>query len=142
MRCPIETREQELLLEYCSGTLDRERAAHVREHIGTCRVCGEFTARQAAVWRALEGWDAPAVSPGFDQRLYARIGKEVSWWDLALRPLGVLVERSPRPAGVRVPESAQVDVASPDQVERALDDMEMLREFNGMVRPDTADPKM
>ena len=36
----------------------------------------------------------------------------------------------------------QAEPLRPDQVETALQDMEMLREFNGLVRPDPADSKM
>ena len=162
MKCPIETREHELLVAYGAGTLDKEGAAKLEEHIGTCPGCRQVVREQQAVWQALDRWEAPAVSPDFDRRLYRRIQNEVSWWDLATRPFrpllargglpvaaavcamivaGVLIER---PEGVTapVPESAQVEAASPDQVERALDDMEMLREFNHLVRPDAGEPRM
>ena len=48
-----------------------------------------------------------------------------------------------RPAAmptVPAPRSAQVEALQPEQVEHALDDMEMLREFNHLV-PDNADPE-
>ena len=50
-----------------------------------------------------------------------------------------------RPAAVppaNSPESAQVDVVPPDQAEHALQEMEMMREFNRLVHPDAAEPKM
>ena len=163
MRCPVEQGEQELLFEFCSGTLDTDRAASLRDHIAGCPACRELEARQRTLWQALDNWEAPPVSAGFDHALYGRIRNEVTWWDLALRPfrplfarqglavavaacltiiVGVLIERPAAvPAGA-VPESAQVEIASPDQVERALDDMEMLREFNHLVPADAGGPKM
>jgi hypothetical protein len=46
-----------------------------------------------------------------------------------------------RPAAP-VEESAQVETLQPDQVEHAVDDMEMLREFNHLVRAGNAASKM
>jgi hypothetical protein len=40
-----------------------------------------------------------------------------------------------------LPQSAQVEALRPDQLQSALDDMEMLRQFNQLV-PDSAAPKM
>jgi hypothetical protein len=54
---------------------------------------------------------------------------------------GLLLNRPAAIPPAVAPESAQVETLQPDQVEHALDDMEMLREFNHLV-PDTADPKM
>src|ERR1044072_2671609 len=86
MTCPRETVESaELLLAYSTGKLNSERAAAGEQHIGICPVCGEFVARQQAVSKALGAWQAPAVSADFDRRLYQRIEKEVSWWDLLIR---------------------------------------------------------
>ena len=163
MRCPIESREPEILLAHGSGTLDAGRAAELREHLAVCRACRELAAGQQAVWQTLDTWEAPPVSPDFDRRLYSRIDNGVSWWERVTRPLrplfarqglplaaaaclmiaiGVVVERPARVAPVQPPESAQVEAVSPDQVERALDDMEMLREFNHLVRPEAGEPTM
>lgn len=164
MRCPIETQEHaELLLAYCSRSLDAERRAKLEEHMRGCPSCREFVGGQKAVWEALDTWEAAPVSMDFDRRLYQRIQQEVSWWDLLMRPFRPLLLRQGLPiaatAGLVVmaalmfqqpanvsrstaPESAQVEAMPPEQVEHALDDMEMIREFNRLVRPDTAEPKM
>jgi hypothetical protein len=46
------------------------------------------------------------------------------------------------PARTQTPLSAEVDTIQPDQVQHALDDMEMLREFNHLMRSDAAKSKM
>ena len=128
-----------------------------------CPSCREFAAGQRAVSEALDTWEAPPVSLDFDRRLYRRIQQEVSWWDLLMRPFRPLLFRQGLPiaataglvlvAGLmfqhpsNVPQSpasqsAQVEAMPPEQVEHALDEMEMIREFNRLVRPDTAEPKM
>jgi anti-sigma factor RsiW len=163
MRCPIETQANtELLLAYCSGTLDGEGTARLEEHMGDCPACREFAGGQRAVWKALDTWEAAPVSGDFDRRLYQRIQREVSWWDLLLGPFRPLLFRQglpvaataglvlmagllfQHPANVRpsaAPESAQVEGLRPEQVEHALDEMETMREFNRLVHPDSADPR-
>jgi hypothetical protein len=164
MRCPIETQENaELLLAYCSRSLDAERTAMLQEHMRDCQSCREFAGRQKAVWEALDTWEAAPVSPDFDRRLYRRIDQEVSWWDVLMRPFRPLLFRQglpiaataavvlvagllfQHPANIQrsaAPESAQVEAMPPDQVEHALDEMETMREFNRLVRPDSTEPKM
>jgi anti-sigma factor RsiW len=163
MRCPIETQESvDVLLEYASGKLDATRTEILEQHLRECAACREFSEGQKAVWIALDRFEAPPVSAGFDRALYQRIDREVSWWDLLLRPFRPLLLRQglplaaaigllivagviERPAAVApapVPVSAQLDVVPPEQAEHALQEMEMMREFNLLVHPDASDPKM
>ena len=164
MKCPIETRENaELLLAYCARKLDVETTAMLEGHIRVCPACREFADGQQTVWKALDAWEAAPVSADFDRRLYQRIEAEVSWWDLLMRPFrpllfrrglpiaaaagllivaGMMLERPAAVPPANSPESAQVDVVAPDQAEHALQEMEMMREFNSLVHPDAADPKM
>lgn len=164
MNCPIETQESaELLLAYCSRKLDPATAAILEDHIEICPACSEFAANQRAVWQALDAWEAAPVSADFDRRLYQRIEKEVSWWDMLIRPFrpvllrqglpitalagvvlvaGVLLERpAVMPAPPR-PESAQVETVAPEQAETALQEMELMREFNTLVHADSSSPKL
>jgi anti-sigma factor RsiW len=156
MKCPIETRESpELLLDYIAGKLDSESAAPLERHIGICPACRAFAAQQSAVWQALDAWEAAPPSAGFDRRLYARIEKEVSWWDFLVRPFRPLLVRQALPAAAALgvvlmavamlrppgapprpfPEtSAAVEPAQAEQVEHALDDMEMLSDIRREVR--------
>jgi anti-sigma factor RsiW len=167
MRCPIETPEgKELLLAHSTERLEAGRSALLDEHIQACPACRAFVAAQDAVWSALDAWEAAPVSADFDRRLYERIEKEVSWWDLLIRPFRPLMMRQglpiaaaavvllvagflmQRPGGISlssVPESAEVETAAPvaqEQAEHALQEMEMMREFNSLVRPEAGDPRM
>jgi len=149
-----------LLLDYAAGKLAQETAANVEDHLETCSACAEFVRGQRAVWQVLEGWEPAPVPLDFDRRLYARIERQASWWDRIAAPVfrhavpiaaaagvmilaGLLLERPPQriPAASRQ-ESAQVEALAPDQVAAALDDMQMLREFNSLVHADNAAPRM
>ena len=164
MKCPIETRENaELLLAYCTRELDAESTAVLEQHMEICPACREFSSGQRAVWEALDAWEAAPVTPDFDRRLYRRIDREVSWWNLLVRhftpalvrqglPIaaaaglvvmaGVLLQRPASAPPAAQPQSAQVEALQPDQVDHALDAMHMLGEFNYRVRGDAADSKM
>lgn len=164
MNCPIQTQENpELLLAYSAGKLDAQHRAMVQAHLEACADCREFAGGQRKVWEALDAWEAAPVSLDFDRRLYERIEKEVSWWDLLMRPFrplmlrqglpvaataalvlaaGLLLQRPVTVAPKAAPQSAQVESLAPEQVESALDEMEMMREFNRLVRVDAADPKL
>jgi anti-sigma factor RsiW len=146
----METRDHtEQLLDYCSSKLPPQATAILERHIDGCPACQEFVARQRAVLEALDRWEASPVSADFDRRLYARIDNDAPWWHALLRPLtvrwnvvasaaGVFVLLGAglllnRPAAVKPakPDTAQVQ---PEQVERALDAMDMLAEFDSHVK--------
>ena len=161
MNCPMESGgNSEHLLDYAAGRLKPGARAQMQEHVAACPVSREFAGGQRAVWQALDAWEPAAVSMDFDRRLYARIERHVSWWTRLTRPLNPLFRHAVpvvaaagvvitaglllnRPAAVpAAPEhSAQVEVLQPEQVEHALDDMEMLRELNHLV-PGNAAPRM
>jgi hypothetical protein len=161
MNCPIENRESaEILLAYCARKLDAGSMAILEEHIRICPACREFAEGQQLVWHALDTWEAAPPSPDFDRRLYARIEKQVSWWDVILRPFRPLLVRQglpiaaaagvvimagvllDRPAGLSpgsLPQtSANVEAVAPDQAEPTLQEMEMMRELNRLVHPENA----
>jgi anti-sigma factor RsiW len=163
MSCPMENRESEVLLAYCAGSLEATRSAMIEEHMRACPACREFAEGQQAVWKALDGWEAAPVSEDFNRRLYARIEKEVSWWDLILRPFRPLTMRHGLPiaaaAGVVImagflldrpaamnpaaPQtSAHVESVASEQADQTLSEMEMMRELNRLVHPEGADSKI
>jgi anti-sigma factor RsiW len=164
MKCPIESREaEEIFLAYASGRLDAPAAGNLEQHIAGCPACRGRAQGQQAVWRALDGWDAVPLSPDFDRRLYRRIESEVCWWDRLfwpVRPLlerrgmalaaaasliviaGLLLNRHPADTPVAAPDAQQVETLQPDQVERALDDLEMLGRFNRSLRAGETDSKI
>ena len=154
MKCPSESKEHtELLLARCAGKLDPETTMQLDRHLSACPACREFQTRQQAVWQALDAWEVQPVSADFDRRLYRRIEEQAqsSWWSRWMRPsfpsglwsrgvplaatagllllAGMILER---PGKVVAPEDlagVRVESVQPDQVERALDDMEMLRQI-------------
>jgi hypothetical protein len=96
----------------------------------------------------------------FNRRLFARIEQApTSWWARLTGQMmhhavpvaaaaGVMILAGLtllRPAATPIAppqESAQVETLGPEQVQSALDDMEMLRDFNHLVRPDKTEPRM
>ena len=98
----------------------------------------------------LDLWDAPAVSADFDRRLYRRIEERARWWDFLFRPqrlvpvaaaAGLVIAAGlwvggPGTPALNVPRTAAVDVLPADQADQALQEMEMMQEFNRLVRSD------
>lgn len=158
MKCPVECHENsDLLLAYCSRTLDPETAEILEAHVARCPACAEFAAGQRAVWEALDAWEAAPPPADFDRRLYRRIGERVSWWERMSRPLrpvlarqglpiaaaacllvvaGILLERPASIPGDAAAGSPQVEGVQPDQVEHTLEDIEMLRQLQILSRGD------
>ncbi len=161
MHCPLETHEgPALLLAFSSGRLEPESTVRLQLHLEVWPGCRRFVEDQTAVWRALDSWEAPPVSADFDRRLYQRIEQQVSWWDLLIqlfRPLihsrslpiaaaagvlimaGVLLDRPVVAPATPPQQSAQVEALQPDQVEHAVDEVEMLNQFNHLMRSEPAD---
>lgn len=149
MDCPIRTQENtDWLLDYSAGRLDRERAALMARHVETCQECARFVEGQQRVWNALSEWEVDPVSAGFDRRLYRTIETQpVSWKDRLFRPLGPfwrpviplaaacllivvgVALHAPQATMTTVPSQAAVEKIEAEQVERTLDDMQMLREL-------------
>jgi anti-sigma factor RsiW len=152
MRCPVESQEDaSLLLDYCARKLDPDAAALLERHMKACPACREFQGGQQAVWNALDEWEAVPVSAGFNRRLYSRIDSEASapWWSrllatmqsrrwkpalplaaacLVLVAVALFDTPSPPPAAPGSP--VRVEMVQVDQMERALEDLEMLRQFD------------
>jgi hypothetical protein len=158
MNCPIRNTETtELLLDYCAGKLPLGTTAELERHIESCVDCQAFTQAQQQVWTALDDWDMGPISGDFDRRLYARIAEDQkpSWWQwiagkLDWRPalsigaacaaVAVLLfinapGNAPAPVRPTAPppaylENTRVDSIEPEQLERALDDLEMLKQLS------------
>jgi len=163
MSCPFEMRERsDLATALAAGRLEAERAQDFERHVQGCGACRKAVEGQRALWRALDGWSAPAVSTDFNRRLYARIENDASWWDTVLRRMralaevrglpvvasaagvvllaGLLLQQTGAPPVAGNPESAEVVAA--EQAESAVADMEMIREFSALVRSDSSQPRM
>jgi hypothetical protein len=50
--------------------------ASARAHIATCAVCAQEFASLEATFAVLDTWNAPAISPYFDQKLAVRLREE------------------------------------------------------------------
>jgi len=165
MNCPLETRgTTELLVAYSSRGVDAAETVSLEKHLADCPACREFVSSQRAVWQALDLWEAAPVSADFDRRLHQRIAQQVSWWERAfgpLRPLlayrgipiaaaatllvaaGVLLDRpSTPPAPPPRTAAVQVDTLQPEQVVKALDEMDALSQFNHSLKADDSEPRM
>lgn len=152
MRCPIESQEDAaVLLDYCARTLDAATAALLERHIEICPACQTFQQEQQAVWRALDDWETSRVSPDFDRRLYRRIEAEAAtpWWTrmgslswvswkpavplaaICLTLVAAAIFDSP--AELPSPDTrgqVRVETVQVDQMERTLEDLEMLSQFD------------
>ena len=162
MKCPMESEEnRDLLLEYGTGEPGSPGRVAFERHLEDCSACRGFVAGRRTVWAALDEWEAPSISADFNRQLHQRIAQEISWWDRLFRPLrpllawnglpvaaaaglvftvGVMFER---PAGVTPQaETTRVDVLQPEQVVNAIEDLEMLDNFDRGVRADAARPQL
>lgn len=127
----------DLLIGYLERTLPAEDRSALEQHAASCADCRGLL----AVQQILEE-EAPEVSSDFDARLYARIHQEEtrwSWWRRWLwRPLVPLAAASAilaailwvRTPGSEVPaddvKQASADRMEIEQLEQALDDLELL----------------
>jgi len=153
MNCPQVSNQREIVLDYCAGALDRDRATEFEQHIEHCGDCREAVSEQRRVWETLDHWIAPAVSGNFDARLYARIANEAAapawrrwlrgiippvapfaFWKpavslaaaCAVLTVGLMVHapKPAQPAAQAGPaQAAQVDI---EQVANALDELDVL----------------
>lgn len=144
------------LLAYCAGRLDAATARTLERHMDACSACAAFRDSQSAVWNALDAWEAPPVSADFNRKLYARIAAENAmpwyrrWLDI-VRPvfaqpaLPLTIAALVVAAGFQLDHPAQVgqaprdrvaattirvSVTEAEQVEKTLEDLEMLRQFD------------
>jgi anti-sigma factor RsiW len=152
MNCPIRNEETaDLLLAYTARRLDPARTAVLEDHMNGCTQCAEFRAGQDLVWQALDAWEAPAVTPDFNRRLYQRIETEAAapWYKrLFATPLAMWKPAIPlaaaclvivagfvldHPVATTAPNATpaiRVSVAEAEQVESALDDLQLLRQLD------------
>jgi hypothetical protein len=107
-----------------------------------CGECRQAAALQNHVWAALDQWPATRVSPDFDRRVLQRIGAleqpgRRMWRALvpvgacaAMATLFLLNQSDQTPLPPRVQIAPQIE-----QVEHALDDMDMLSQLGVAVAP-------
>lgn len=148
MHCPLQVTERaELATAYCAGKLDAEATIDFARHLETCESCRACVAAQKTVSEKLDAWETPEISPGFDRSLHQKIEAEYgSWWSRLLgsglgplpRPLlplavacaVVLVALLLQPSRNASAPPARVESVDIEQVERVLEDLEMLQQLN------------
>ena len=152
MNCPIRNEETaDLLLAYTARRLDPVRTATLESHMDVCTQCAEFRAGQELVWQALDAWEAPPVTPDFNRRLYQRIEIEATapWYKrLFATPIAMWKPVIPLAAAcmlvvagfmldhpvntIPAPNASPAihSVAEAEQVENALDDLQLLRQLD------------
>ena len=149
MQCPKQNgNAAELMIAYVAEALEPVTQIALERHMAECADCRELAAQQKAVWDALESWKPVLISPDFDQKLYARIAREEQrgWWhrvtggnwSWAFRPampvaaacvalIAAFLIRGPLSDYDSTPQvQPQVSI---EQVERALDDVELLKQL-------------
>jgi anti-sigma factor RsiW len=153
MNCPLQTQDTtELLIDYTAGRLDAAKTASLRLHIETCSACADFSAKQAAVWHALDAWDPTPVSMDFNRRLWQRVDAAAAdpWyrkiydsarfsnWQPAFPLLAAILLMA---AGFLLDHRAEkahvpgVSGFEADQVEETLDDIQLLHQFDSIAVP-------
>ena len=135
--CPTE----DVLLDYVAGSLTAAQVAAFKRHAKECSRCDALVASQAVVWRSLDEWKPAPVSAGFNRELWRRIDAEAaesSWtarlhfWKqlaplaalLALVVTGFLMDHHSQPQVT--PAAVAVSASEADQLERTLDDLQLL----------------
>ena len=154
--CPLENgNAAELIVAYGAGTLAAETKEAFERHLSACANCREMASAQREVWSALDAWTPAAISSNFDEKLYQRIAMEEqgTWWQRVLRAnwswrpampaaaacaalIAAFLLRSP--ANLSTPQSPNQPKLQIEQVEHALDDIEMLKKLGVESATDTA----
>ena len=154
MQCPFENGNgAELIVAYGARTLAPAEEAAFENHMSSCARCREMAAAQRVVWSALDEWTPEPISANFDERLYQRIAAEEqgSWWQRLLhanwswRPavpvaaacaVMIAVFLIERPAHTSLTKSQSQPEVRIEQVQRALDDIEMLKQLGVASAPE------
>jgi len=159
--CPLLSEETKaMLLDFAAGRLHRTRAERIARHAAHCEACVDFIAGQATVWSALDEWELAPVSSSFNRRFWSRMAESdrAPWyvrladslrfggWKPAI-PVAVAVlliaagflmdHRNVVPATQRG-SGTGVSVIEVDQMERSLDDLQLLKQFDTTVTDATA----
>src|SRR5579871_3685689 len=141
---------EELIVGYTARTLAPEEEIAFERHLESCARCRQMTAQQGAVWSALDAWRPPRISADFDRKLAQRIAQAQSLSPLAVfrnwiwRPALPLAAVSGLLIGMFLLKhddwsshaiDSRPSIGIEQQVEHALDDMDMLKQIGADVSP-------
>ena len=154
MICPLLSEDSmAVLLDYSAGRLDQTQTALFERHVESCESCAAFLGEQTSLWQTLGEWETPPVSLDFNRRLWRRIDglRSQPWyrrfsasvrfggWKPAI-PLaaGVFVvaagfmmdHRGLTPVSPSAAAGGGVSVIEVDQVEKTLDDIQLLKQLD------------
>jgi len=163
--CPTE----DVLLDYTAGCLDPAQAVLFERHADKCARCAELRAAQAAVWRSLDEWKPAPVGGGFNRELWRKIDADAeqaySWrrslaaatqfgfWKraaplavaVALVVTGFMLDHSAGRRGTpqtNTPGTVVLTASEADQLERALDDIQLLGDVDAASAPAKPDSNL
>jgi hypothetical protein len=133
----------------------------VLAYLETSPECRAMYEQQQAVWETLDLWEPAEPSAGFDRDLYRKIDQSAhnelaslwgwlsrpSEWLVTVRPslaaalaallliAGAIVSYQPRRGAEAVAAQLPAEIGSEyvEQMDQALDDIEMLADFEGLV---------
>ncbi|HKD06430.1 MAG TPA: hypothetical protein VKB79_11060 [Bryobacteraceae bacterium] len=155
-KCPLLSEETPAaLLDFAAGRLDGICAEQLARHSAHCEACADFIAGQAAAWSALDEWEIEPVSSAFNRRFWARAAEldRIPWylrladavrfggWKPAIPvaaavlviAAGFLMDHRDAVRTTRTGAGNGVSVIEVDQVERSLDDIQLLKQFDTTV---------
>lgn len=153
-QCPMQNENAEILLSYCARSLEPAQAARLEQHLTVCAECRAWAEEQQAVWAAMDAWEAEPFSADFDAVLFAKLAeaeapsagqrgmaavRQFLQGGLGWRPMvsagavaltlvvGLLLTDPFRPEPVG--QTVKLEAQEIEQAERALEDLEMLRQL-------------
>ena len=154
VECPLDSRySADLIIAYCAGKLAFEVQNALEQHLRLCAKCRATTEGQKDVWGALDSWTPVSVPANFNEAVYRRIAAEASKpcrlfganrsWAPAL-PMAaacialitIFLLRTPPPGKDSPPP--RLSLPEIEQVERALDDMDMLKQLSVTMPHETS----
>lgn len=153
MGCPVdESNGAELIVSYGARRLAPYEETDFELHLRSCERCRELAETQRVVWSALDEWPGVTPSENFDENLYQRIAaaEQDAWWRRLLpdtwswRPavpvavacaalIAAFLLKGPA-LNLQPPSPAEPRLQI-EQVEHALDDMEMLKQLSVDSQP-------
>jgi hypothetical protein len=160
MNCPLMSEDTfDVLLDYSAGKLDRIRSARLEQHKLVCAECSAFLAGQIDLWQTLDVWEPEQVAADFNRRLWQRIDGEAAapWyrkladalsmgmWKPAVPMAAAMVlvaagfmldHQGARPPAPAIEAASSVSALDADQVEKTLDDIQLLSQLDAS----TAEP--
>ena len=160
MNCPLQSEDTlDLLLDYAAGRLDPARSAVLEHHMELCACCAAFRTEQKVLWNALDEWEPEPVSPSFNRTLWQRIDAVAGepWYRRCIDALrfggwkpafplaaaacvvtaGFLLDHTSAPKPRVSVMTSGVSVAEVDQLEKTLDDIQLLRQLDSASHADT-----